>query len=193
MTTAGMKPVASGGIAQADGVLRNSDALMIQSCCSSGTPYQLINPYCFKPPVAPHLAADMSGASIDLPVIRAACAALAQQNECLIVEGVGGWRVPLNDELDVAGLCQALQLPVILVVGMKLGCINHGLLTVQSILGDGVPLLGWVANCVDPEMQLLEQNIDTLQQFIPAPLLGIIPFLTDISPALVAKRLSLPG
>lgn len=135
----------------------------------------------------------MSGASIDLPVIRAACAALAQQNECLIVEGVGGWRVPLNDELDVAGLCQALQLPVILVVGMKLGCINHGLLTVQSILGDGVPLLGWVANCVDPEMQLLEQNIDTLQQFIPAPLLGIIPFLTDISPALVAKRLSLPG
>ena len=101
--------------------------------------------------------------------------------------------MPLNAELDVAGLCQALRLPAILVVGMKLGCINHGLLTAQSILSDGVPLLGWVANCVDPEMQLLEQNISTLQQFIPAPLLGTVPFLTDISPALVAEKLSLPG
>lgn len=193
MTTAGMKPVASGGIAQADGVLRNSDALMIQSCCSTSTPYQLINPYCFKPPVAPHLAANMNGTSVDLPVIQAAYAALALQNECLIVEGVGGWRVPLNNELNVAGLCQALQLPVILVVGMKLGCINHALLTAQSILSDSVHLLGWVANCVDPEMQLLEQNIGTLQQLIPAPLLGVVPFLADISPALVAESLSLPG
>ena len=193
MTTAGMKPVASGGIAQDDGILRNADALSIQSCCSTSTPYRLINPYCFEPPVAPHLAADLSGSSIDLPVIRAAYDELSQQNECLLVEGVGGWRVPLNDELDVAGLCKALRLPAILVVGMKLGCINHALLTARSILADGVPLLGWVANCVDPEMQLLEQNISTLRQSIPAPLLGTIPFLVDISPALIAERLRLPG
>jgi dethiobiotin synthetase len=193
MTTAGMKPVASGGIAQTDGVLRNSDALMIQSCCSTSTPYQLINPYCFEPPVAPHLAADMSSTRIDLPIIQAAYSELAQQNEHMVVEGVGGWRVPLNDELDVAGLCQALRLPVVLVVGMKLGCINHALLTARSILSDDVPLLGWVANCVDPEMHLLEQNISTLQHLIPAPLLGTIPFLADISPTVIAKSLSLPG
>jgi len=193
MTTAGMKPVASGGIGQANGTLRNSDALSIQSCCSTSTPYHLINPYCFEPPVAPHLAADMCGSSIDLPVIRAAYDELSQQNECLVVEGVGGWRVPLNDKLDVAGLCQALQLPAVLVVGVKLGCINHALLTARSILADGVPLLGWVANCVDPEMQLLEQNIGSLQQSIPAPLLGTIPFLVDISPALIAEKPRLPG
>ena len=193
MTTAGMKPIASGGIAQDDGILRNSDALSIQSCCSTSTPYHLINPYCFEPPVAPHLAAGMGGTSIGLPGIQAAYDELSQQNDCLVVEGVGGWRVPLNDELDVAGLCQALQLPAVLVVGMKLGCINHALLTARSILADGAPLLGWVANCVDPEMQLLEQNISTLQQLIPAPLLGIIPFLIDISPALIAKSLRLPA
>ena len=192
MTTAGMKPVASGGTTQADGTLGNGDALSIQSCCSSSTPYHLINPYCFEPPVAPHLAADMSATSIDLPPIQAAYAELSQQNECLLVEGVGGWRVPLNHELDVAGLCQALQLPAVLVVGMKLGCINHALLTARAIVTDGVPLLGWVANCVDPEMQLLEQNIGTLQQLIPAPLLGTIPFLPDINPALIAERLKLP-
>ena len=193
MISAGMKPVASGATAQADGTLRNADALSIQSCCSKKTPYQLINPYCFEPPVAPHLAALMCGTDIDLAVIQAAHAELAQQNECLVVEGVGGWRVPLNGELDVAGLCQALRLPAVLVVGMKLGCINHALLTARSILADGVPLLGWVANCVDPEMHLLEQNISTLRQSIPAPLLGTIPFLLDISPALIAKNLRLPG
>lgn len=190
--TAGMKPVASGGVAQISGELRNSDAILIQSCCSSSTPYHLINPYCFEPPVAPHLAAGMSKIRIDLPLIQAAYTELAQQNECLVVEGVGGWRVPLNDELDVAGLCQALQLPAVLVVGMKLGCISHALLTAQSILSDGVPLLGWVANCVDPEMQLLEQNIGTLQELIPAPLLGTIPFLSDITPAVIARKLCLP-
>ena len=135
----------------------------------------------------------MSATSIDLPPIQAAYAELSQQNECLLVEGVGGWRVPLNHELDVAGLCQALQLPAVLVVGMKLGCINHALLTARDIVTDGVPLLGWVANCVDPEMQLLEQNIGTLQQLIPVPLLGTIPFLPDINPVLIAERLRLPG
>ena len=193
MITAGMKPVASGGTAQADGTLRNADALSIQSCCSNSIPYHLINPYCFEPPVAPHLAALVRGTRIDLPVIQAAYAELVRQNECMVVEGVGGWRVPLNDELDVAGLCQDLQLPAVLVVGMKLGSINHALLTAQSILADGVPLLGWVANCVDPKMHLLEQNISTLRQSIPAPLLGTIPFLADISPALVARNLRLPG
>ena len=192
MQTAGMKPVASGGVAQFGSELRNSDALSIQSRCSVSTPYQLINPYCFEPPVAPHLAADLSGISIDLPAIQAAYAELAQQNACLIVEGVGGWRVPLNEQLDVSDLCRALGLPAVLVVGMKLGCINHALLTSQAIVLDGVPLLGWVANCVDPEMQLLEQNISTLQQLIPAPLLGTVPFLSDISPPVIARTLSLP-
>lgn len=191
MTTAGMKPIASGGIKQTDGSLRNSDALALQSLCSSDTSYQLINPYCFEPPVAPHLAAQMAADRIELHTIQDAYNELAQSNECLITEGVGGWRVPLNNELDVAGLCQSLQLPVVLVVGMKLGCINHALLTAQAILNDGCTLLGWVANCVDPDMQLLEENIQTLQQRISAPLLGSIPFAPNITPQQVAKRLRL--
>ncbi len=193
MTTAGMKPVASGGTEQADALIRNDDALAIQSLCSTDTPYHLINPYCFEPPVAPHLAADMSGTRIDLAVIQAAYDELGLHNECLLVEGVGGWRVPLNDELDVAGLCRALHLPAILVVGMKLGCINHALLSTKAILTDEVPLLGWVINCVDPEMLFQEENVATLLQRIPAPLLGTIPFLPDNTPGLIAERLILPA
>ena len=193
LTTAGMKPVASGGIKQADGGLRNSDALTLQLACSCDLSYQLINPYCFEPPVAPHLAAEMSATGIDLRRIQDPYDELARNHECLITEGVGGWRVPLNDELDVAGLCQALQLPVVLVVGIKLGCINHALLTAQAIVSDGSTLLGWVANCVDPDMQLLEENIQTLRQRIPAPLLGSIPYDPEITPDQVAQRLRLPG
>jgi len=193
MTTTGMKPVASGGMEQAGGYLQNSDALAIQSLCTNQTPYHLINPYCFEPPVAPHLAAGMSGTQIELPVIQKAYDELAEHNECMLVEGVGGWRVPLNNELDIAGLCRALQLPVVLVVGMKLGCINHALLTARAILSDGAPLLGWVANCLDPEMLLLEENMATLQQNIPAPLLGTIPFLSQIDLNLVAGKLTLPS
>lgn len=193
MTTAGMKPVASGGIKQTGGLLKNDDALAIQSLCSTATPYHLINPYCFEPPVAPHLAANMNGVQIELPVIQKAYSALAEHNECVIVEGVGGWRVPVNNEQDIADLCLALQLPVVLVVGVKLGSINHALLTARAILSDGVPLLGWVANCVDPEMLLLEDNVATLQQHIPAPLLGTIPFLSQIDLNQVAGKLTLPG
>ena len=192
MTTAGMKPVASGGMKDDHGILTNDDALAIQSLCSTDTDYELINPFCYAHPIAPHLAAELSGSKIELPTIHAAYNELAQHNECLIVEGVGGWRVPLNEELDIGGLCQALELPAVLVVGMKLGCINHALLSAQAIIGDDVPLLGWVANCVDPAMQLVEQNISTLRQHIPAPLLGIVPFLPDRSPTLTSEKLTLP-
>ena len=191
IAVAGMKPVASGGIASTHG-LHNADALAIQKLCSSETPYHLVNPYCFEPAIAPHIAAEMEGTAIEPGVIEIAREQLAKGSELLFIEGVGGWRVPLGDELDVADLCRFLQLPVILVVGVRLGCINHALLTVDAIRALNVPLAGWVANCVDPQMAVLEENITTLKSRIDAPLLGTVPWLEDATAETAAGYLRLP-
>ncbi|BAO44962.1 dethiobiotin synthase [Thiolapillus brandeum] len=191
LTTAGMKPVAAGALRTREGLL-NSDALAIQEQCCPSLDYAAVNPYCFEPGVAPHLAAAMAGTRIDLSVLEKRYQALAQSHQAVVVEGAGGWKVPLNEDQDSADLCRRLGLPVVLVVGLRLGCINHSLLSVESIQASGVTLLGWVANHIDANMALAEDNIQTLKGRIKAPLLGRIPRLDNPTAATVSTYLSLP-
>ncbi len=188
---AGMKPVASGAEPTPLG-LRNDDALRIQAAASMPLTYEAVNPCAFEPPIAPHLAAAEAGEEIALGPLVEAYRALAAVSDRVLVEGVGGWKVPLNDCDTVADLARALGLPVILVVGMRLGCINHALLSVESIRASGCVLAGWVANQVEPEMLRLEENIATLAQRIDAPLLGRVPFRQGLDPVTLAGRLEVP-
>lgn len=181
----GMKPIASGAAVTPAG-LRNEDALKIQAQGSIRVPYERINPYVFVPPIAPHLAAGQAGVVIELERIKDSCQALSSGADRILVEGVGGWQVPINDNEAVADLARILELPVILVVGMRLGCINQALLSVQSILTSGRKLAGWVANQVDPWMLQPEANLASLQQRIAAPLLGRVPFLKQTDPEMIA-------
>ncbi len=144
-----------------------------------------VNPYCFERAVAPHLAAQFVGIRINLERIVASYSELAGQAEVVIVEGAGGFRVPLNDEQDSADLARQLNLPVILVVGMRLGCLNHALLSAEVIARCGLKLAGWVANCVDGTMPMLNENIAALQQRIKAPLLGVVPHYQELPDARV--------
>ncbi|PLY12769.1 MAG: dethiobiotin synthase [Sedimenticola sp.] len=186
----GMKPVASGAEPTAEG-LRNADALRIQNEASFTIDYDLVNPYAFQPPIAPHLAAEQAGQQIELQQIHQIYQQLGQKADQVLVEGVGGWRVPLNDQAAVSDLACLLDLPVILVVGLKLGCINHALLSVEAILASGLPLAGWVANLADPQMLESDANLNSLKQRIPAPMLGYVPRLTGVTPSGIARYLEL--
>jgi dethiobiotin synthetase len=186
----GMKPVASGCRETAEG-LRNEDALLLQQQASSQLDYALINPYSFSPAIAPHVAAEQAGQKIKLGKILEHYLLLKEQADYVVVEGVGGWLVPLNDEESVADLAVALKLPVILVVGLRLGCINHALLTAESIRASGCVLAGWIANTIDPKMDEVQRSIDTIAQRIDAPLIGTVPYLPQCEPAAVAMHLSL--
>lgn len=191
LSVAGMKPVASGCEATPDG-LRNEDALTLQAQASKTLDYELINPYSFEPPIAPHLAAEQVGTRIDLNVIEKNFRQLASCHDAVIVEGVGGWLVPLNASESVADLAARLGLPIILVVGLRLGCINHALLTVESIRARGLPLAGWVANQVEVEMAVMEENIASLEARIDAPLLGMVPHLAQVDTQTITAALSIP-
>jgi dethiobiotin synthetase len=184
-----MKPVASGCERHADG-LRSSDALRLRAQASREAPYELVNPYAFEPPIAPHIAAGHEGVDIELEVIRERAEALAAETDVLVVEGVGGWRVPLGPSLFVSDLPRELGLPVIMVTGLRLGCINHSLLTADSIRAGGNRLAGWVANQVDPSMQVPEENLATLAALVDAPFLGLVPWMAGLETREVAKRLS---
>lgn len=184
----GMKPVASGSVRTGAG-LRNEDAERLLGQGSIDVSYDRINPYAFEPAIAPHLAAAEAGIEIEFSRILHAYRALASQADWIVVEGVGGWRVPLGNEGGVAELAKALGLPVLLVVGMRLGCINQALLTADSIMSRGCTLMGWIANAVDPAMARLEENIATLEREIPAPLLGRLGYSEPPSPALMAEEL----
>jgi dethiobiotin synthetase len=163
--------------------LRNADAERLLAESSRQVPYDWVNPYAFLPPIAPHIAAREAGVRIDPDLIRARAQALAGFGDLLIVEGVGGWRVPLGPDLAVSDLPRLLGLPVILVVGLRLGCLNHALLTAESILASGCHLAGWVANQIEPEMPCREENLATLSSLLSAPLLGDIPWLGAPGPA----------
>ncbi|MES9844833.1 MAG: dethiobiotin synthase [Candidatus Sedimenticola sp. PURPLELP] len=184
----GMKPVASGA-EQAPAGLRNEDAVRIRRQASLSVSYDLVNPYAFEPPIAPHLAAEQAGVEIDFEKIGLYYRKLSNQADRVIVEGVGGWRVPLNSVQTVTDLAVDLGLPVILVVGLKLGCINHALLTVESIRASGVTLAGWVANVADPLMLEPEGNLDSLKARIDAPLLGFVPRMEQPDAAAIASLL----
>lgn len=171
-----MKPVASGSTATADG-LRNPDALELIAASGRDHDYSLVNPYAFEPPIAPHIAAAQAGTSIDADVIFEAYQQLAAGSEAVIVEGVGGFRVPLGAGFDTADLAVALDLPVILVVGLRLGCINHALLTAEAISHRGLKLAGWVATAVDPEMPYRDENLAALREGLGAECVGVVPHL----------------
>jgi dethiobiotin synthetase len=190
-TVAGMKPVASGCVATADG-LRNNDARRLQQQSSLQLDYSQVNPYAFEPPIAPHLAAAQAGVRIETSSIIDACMHIATQVDYVIVEGIGGWLVPLNEQQTLADLARGLQLPVILVVGIRIGCLNHAQLTVESVVHHGVHLAGWVANCLLPVDITTEANIAALETRIQAPLLGILPWVVMPDASTFASHLRLP-
>ncbi|MGD8712002.1 MAG: dethiobiotin synthase [Thiohalophilus sp.] len=176
LSVAGMKPVASGGEYR-NGELVNDDALQLQQQSDRDLPYEWVNPYVFEPPIAPHLAAIQAGKVIEAELICGSFSRLQQQSDQVIVEGVGGWRVPLSDTLSVSDLPVLLDLPVVLVVGMRLGCLNHALLTIESIQQAGIKVAGWIANSIDPEFDVPQDNLQTLKSRLDAPCLALIPHL----------------
>jgi dethiobiotin synthetase len=183
----GMKPVAAG--CNNDG--QNEDVVQLRAASNVEVSNELTNPFCFLPAIAPHLAAQQAGIEIQLPRILDAYQKLAAQAEVIIVEGVGGLCVPLNAQQDSADMLKALGLPIILVVGIRLGCLNHALLTVEAINARGLTLAAWVANIIDENMPHLEENIAALQQRIAAPLLGIVPFLPNVDARVASSKLAL--
>lgn len=192
LSAVGMKPIAAGA-EQQGGELINEDAARLRAAGSFDPGLALLNPYCLKSPIAPHIAAAEEGVTIEAAPILKAFAALKAQADVVLVEGVGGFRVPLTDGYDTADLARDLALPVILVVGMRLGCINHALLTAEAIATRGLKLAGWVANQVDPAMLRFDQNLAALTERLPAALLGVTPFQADGDAAKAAAGLQLPG
>jgi dethiobiotin synthetase len=186
LRTVGMKPVASGSDMTPDG-LRNDDALQLQRGSSIEVGYEEVNPYCFAPAIAPHLAARQAGVNVDLELLRAAYQRLAWRADVVIVEGAGGWRVPLTDRTYISALPRAEHMDVLLVVGLRLGCINHAVLTYEAIIADGCRCVGWVGNGIDSEFQPLQDNLVTLRALLPMPCWGVVPYAPDQSaPALAS-------
>lgn len=175
-TTAALKPLAS-DCEETPAGLRNADAQSLQQAATLQFPYHCINPFAFAPAIAPHLAAAMVKQTLGVTQLIAKCQSILNcQADFLVVEGAGGWLTPLNDQETLADFVTALNLSVVLVVGMRLGCLNHALLTQQAIKNSGIKLVAWVANCLDPKMPSLPENIQTLQQHLLAPLLGVVPY-----------------
>lgn len=174
----GYKPIAA-GCEQANGRLQNTDALALLAASQPKPLYQAVNPIALEEAIAPHIAAENSGIGIELADLEAGYHKLQSQYQHVVVEGAGGWLVPINASQSLADLAAAIHLPVILVVGMKLGCINHALLTAAAIQQSQCKLAGWVANTLEPQMPALEQNIQHLTSTLNAPLLGIVPHLDN--------------
>ncbi|MEX0618806.1 MAG: dethiobiotin synthase [Pseudohongiellaceae bacterium] len=179
LRTVALKPVAAGCEFIA-GRRSNADARLLQQAATCKLDYEQVNPVALAEPIAPHLAAERESRVLSVDELIAAIRPVYdKQWNLLLIEGAGGWLVPLNKTETLADLARVLELPVILVVAIRLGCLNHALLSAQSITANGLTLAGWVANCVDGDMLQAQANIDTLCQRLPAPCLGIIPYLSD--------------
>ncbi|MCQ4325389.1 dethiobiotin synthase [Stutzerimonas stutzeri] len=191
LSTAAVKPVASGCESTPQG-LRNADALALLAECSLPLDYAMVNPFAFTPAIAPHIAAREAGVALTIEALAAAVQpVLDRRADFTLVEGAGGWRVPLSGRENLSALPVRLGLPVILVVGVRLGCINHALLSAEAIAADGLALAGWVANIVDPATSRLEENLATLDERLSAPCLGRVPRLARASAQRVAVHLQL--
>jgi len=188
----GMKPVAS-GCALVDGAWRNEDALALQAASAPRPAYADLNPFALPQPLAPELAARAAGIEVALPPALEAFARLRAQADVVVVEGVGGWAAPLAGDLDQADLVRALRAPVVLVVGMRLGCLNHARLTARAIAADGLRLAGWIASEVDPDMACREDNLELLSARLDAPCLGRLPYVPAPDPERMAAGLALAG
>jgi dethiobiotin synthetase len=193
----GMKPVASGA-ESINGALVNDDVEALALASNVAVAPEIRNPYLFAAPASPHIAAAHAGAAIDLHTILTAYEACANAADFVVVEGVGGWQVPLNETLDVADLAIALQLPVLLVVAIKLGCINHALLTAAAIARTQLPFCGWVANLVEDDLFAREKVIQTLETRLSAPLLAVVDWhqpnaLEQATPAFALRLQGAPA
>ncbi|PNS13658.1 dethiobiotin synthase [Mixta theicola] len=192
LRTAGYKPVASGSEMTPDGI-RNGDALALQRNSSLSLSYDEVNPLVFMEPTSPHIVSADTGQPIEFARLSAGLQALREKADWVLVEGAGGWYTPLSEQQTYADWVRQEQLPVILVVGIKLGCINHALLSAEAILNAGLPLAGWIANDIQPPGRRHQEYMATLQQRLPAPLLGEIPFLEQIDRAALGEYLRLPA
>jgi dethiobiotin synthetase len=189
LRAAGMKPVAAGTVAAdtaaappgaaPDAAPVNEDVALIRAAAAIDGPAADINPYCFEWPISPHLCARRTGTSIEPAVIAAAYARLAGRCEMVVVEGTGGWLCPISEQRTMADVAVTLALPVVLVVGVRLGCLNHALLSARAVSGTGLPLAGWIGSVIEPQMQALEDNLAALAQWLPAPRLALLPFSAE--------------
>lgn len=186
---AAMKPIAAG----VDAAGHNDDVERLRAVANVDLPRQLMTPYLFAPPIAPHLAAAEAGVSIEIPTIVAAFRQIQSLADDVVVEGVGGFRVPLNDDEDSADLAVALNLPVVLVIGLRLGCLSHALLSAEAIARRGLKLAGWIGNHIDPAMARKNANIAALETRLDAPCLGLLPFDPSRDAAAAGAWLKLPS
>lgn len=192
LRTGAIKPVAAGCEDHGDGP-QNDDAIKLQSLANVELSYQQVNPVALDLPMAPHIAAQEQGKALSANRLTGFCRGVSMlPMDFLVIEGAGGWRVPINKRETMADIPKQLNAEVILVVGIRLGCINHALLTAQAIRLDGLKIAGWVANILDTEMLRIEENIDTLKQMLIEPCLGVVPRLSDVSPQQVADHLTIP-
>lgn len=187
----GMKPVASGCERTAEG-WRNDDALRLQAASDPQPAYDDINPYALEMATAPQLAARAMGVGVELAPLLDAHARLAAQCEVVVVEGVGGWAAPLGDGLDQCELPRALALPVVLVVGLRLGCLSHARLTARAIAADGLEFIAWIGSSIDPDFAERDAYLELLREALPAPCLGVLPHAVSPDPRAMAQALALP-
>ena len=188
LRTAAVKPVAAG----CDAAGHNEDALLLMDWMSEPLDYEQVNPVALEAAIAPHIAAQQQGRSLQASRLEGYCrGVMASGAEFVLIEGAGGWRVPINERETLADLAVGLQVGVILVVGMRLGCINHALLSAEAIVRDGLPLAGWVANQPGESMPCYAENLDSLRRRLPAPLLGEIPPMFPFDAKIAARELSL--
>ena len=190
LRTVGMKPVAAGAKLRR-GAWHNDDVAQLQAASSVEVAARAINPYCFAPPIAPHVAAAEAGAAIRMSTITACYRRLARDTDIVVVEGVGGLLVPLGRSNCAADIPRRLRLPVVLVVGLRLGCLNHALLTVDAMQHRGLEFAGWIANHVDPQMLRRAQNLDALRERLAAPLLGVLRHARDPRPERLSRTLDI--
>ncbi len=178
--TFGIKPVASGCKKNRDGSLQNEDALRIQKTSSLYKPYNIVNPIALQKPIAPSIAASSSKIELSVTyIIEKILSSIQETADINLIEGIGGWAVPINDSETFAEVISILKIPTILVVGIKLGCLNHAILTSDSIRKMRVPFIGWIANCLEKNTLAIEQNISTLKKWLPTPCLNVIPYITN--------------
>jgi dethiobiotin synthetase len=178
-----MKPVAAGSVRTAAG-LRNADALALAQASNVPSTYEQVNPYCFEPPVSPHIAAKDVGITVDTGIIRRGFVALGQACDWVVVEGAGGWLAPISERQSVADLAWALGIPALMVVGVKLGCLNHAQLTQLAIEARGVSFAGWIANHPHASMARVDENLTALERLLGAPALAHVPYSPQQAPTL---------
>jgi dethiobiotin synthetase len=177
-----MRPVAAGASATPSG-LRNADALALLQAANVAAPYERVNPYCFAAPIAPHIAARDARVAIDIELIRGRFAELARDADCVVVEGAGGWLTPISERASMADIAAALALPVVLVVGLKLGCLNHACLTARALAAHAAGFAGWIGNSIDPAFERAADNIAELERRLQ-PAAAIVPYASHEPEAL---------